>query len=123
MPWFVLTLGVVSLACSLSVSAFFVGVALGLFGAVLGVRCWRALPVGERRAKVARIATLANGLGLAAGLGVWFLHVRAIQTAYRVPDRSELLDDFGHKLAGATAPLPGAPPRGAATPRPEKKAP
>ncbi len=123
-PWFVLSLGVASIACSLSVTLFYVGVALGLLGTVLGILSWRAIPLGMRRAKTARTATVASSLGFAAGLLVWFVHVRAIQTGYRVPDRTELLDDFGQRLAGATAPLPGAPPRTLPpAPGAEKKAP
>jgi hypothetical protein len=119
--WFVLTLGITSLACSLSGSAFFVGVALGFLGSVLGILALRAMQPGARRLLIARLATAANGLGLAIGLGIWFVHVRAIQTAYRIPERGELVEDFNQRLAGATAPLPGAPPRNPPAPDAEKK--
>ena len=123
MPFVALSLGIVALACSLSVSLFYVGVALGLLGTVLALLAWRRLPVGARRLGVARWAAVVSAIGLVIGLGIWFVHVRAIQTAYHVPDRGQLLDDFGQRLATATAPRPGAPPRTLPPPHAEKKTP
>ena len=117
MPRFALFLAVCSLACSLSVVAFFVGVPLGLLSVLLGLSALRLHPQGAPTHRAAQRAFVVGGLGLLLGLAVWFVHVRATQTAYRIPPRSELHDDFTRQLAHATAPLPGAPPR---TPTPVK---
>ena len=111
MPRLALVLGVVSLACSLSVAAFFVGVPLGLLAVVMALSALRFFPRGDGARRHAFRAIVVGGLGLASGLGVWFLHVRAVQTAYSIPTRGAVHDDFQRAFAGATAPLPGAPPR------------
>jgi hypothetical protein len=110
-PRFALVLGILSLACSLSVVAFFVGVPLGLLAVILAVSALRAFPAGagERRSALRGLAV--GALGLVAGLGVWFVHVRAIQTAYSIPARPQLQAEFDATFSSATSPLPGAPPR------------
>ncbi|MEO6954700.1 MAG: hypothetical protein ABI321_23070 [Polyangia bacterium] len=117
MPRFALLLAICSLACSLSVVAFFVGVPLGLLSVLLGFSALRLYPSGGPMHRTAQRAFVVGGLGLLAGLAVWFVHVRAIQTAYRIPPRNELHGDFTQQLAHATSPLPGAPSR---TPAPPK---
>ena len=119
MPRFALVLAVCSLACSLSVVAFFVGVPLGLLSVLLGLSALRLYPSSGSMHRTAQRAFVLGGLGLLVGLTVWFVHVRAIQTAYRVPPRGELRGAFQKQLAHATEPLPGAPPR---TPTPPKEA-
>jgi len=111
LPRFALVLGVLSLACSLSVVAFFVGVPLGLVSLLLALAALRAFPSGTRLRRHALRALVTGGLGFAAGLAVWFVHVRAVQTAYSIPPRQQLLSEFEEGLAHATAPLPNAPPR------------
>jgi hypothetical protein len=110
-PRFALVLGVLGLGCSLSVVAFFVGVPLGLLSVLLSLAALRGAAAGSRERRGALRALVVGGLGLCAGLLVWFVHVRAVQTAYRIPDRRELVADFERNLADATAPLPGASPR------------
>ncbi len=111
MPRFALLLAVCSLACSLSVVAFFVGVPLGLLSVLLGLSALRLYPSSGAMNRTAQRAFVVGGLGLLAGLTVWFVHVRAIQTAYRIPARGELRGDFQQQLARSTSSLPGAPPR------------
>ena len=118
MPRLALVLGVLSLACSLSVVAFFVGVPLGLLGVLLSLGALRAFPRGSRLRRTATRALVVGTLGLTAGLAVWFIHVRAVQTAYRIPERPEVHADFQAALTGATAPLPGTPPRAPTLPAP-----
>ena len=96
-----LVIGVVSLGCSLSVAAFFIGVPLGLFAAAVAL-LYRGDP-GSRSRRASNRAFLAGFAGLLVGLGVWFFHVRAIQAADRVPDRGELGQRFDSSLAAGTA--------------------
>ncbi len=114
MPRFALALGILSLACSVSVVAFFVGVPLGLLAVTIALAGVLRFEDKSRMRRISSRALVVGGLGLAAGLFVWFVHVRAIQTAYRVPSRGDMASDFETSLAHATAPLPTAPPRAAA---------
>jgi hypothetical protein len=116
-PRLALALGIASLGCSLSIAGFFVGVPLGLLAVLLALG-GRGHPRGTRPRRYADRALAIGALGLAAGLGVWFVHVRAAQTAYHLPPRGELDGEFDHKVGAATAPLPGAPPRAPLHPTP-----
>ena len=121
MPRFALFLGIVSLGCSLSVAAFFVGVPLGLMSVLLALSGWHRSYPRSRQRKASLRALTIGAVGLCAGLGVWFVHVRAIQTAYHLPSRPEVAADFERSVSAATAPLPGAPPRTPAPPPQHQK--
>jgi len=107
-----LVLAVASLLCSLSVVAFFIGVSLGLLAVITALAAAIGRPAGSVGEKTARRAFVIGGLGLLLGVTVWVVHVRAIQTAYQVPNRDQLHADFRQQLGNATAPLPSAPKRG-----------
>jgi hypothetical protein len=109
-PRFALVLGIASLGCSLSIAGFFVGVPLGLLSVLLALGGRGERP-GSRPRRTANRALGVGALGLAVGLGVWFVHVRAAQTAYQLPSRQQLDDDFERTVGAASAPAPGAPPR------------
>jgi O-antigen/teichoic acid export membrane protein len=104
---FALVLGVLSLGCSLSVAAFFVGVPLGLFAVAVALM-YRG-ERGSRTRRASNRAFVTASAGLLFGLGVWFFHVRAIEAANRVPERHELGQSFDDTIARSTAPMAPAP--------------
>ena len=110
-------LGIASLACSLSIAGFFVGVPLGLLAVLLSWGPSVADP-GTRTRRMGQRSLVVGAIGLVAGLAVWFIHVRAAQTAYQIPARDELHRSFDEAVRSATAPLPGAPARAMAAPPP-----
>jgi hypothetical protein len=104
-----LVLGILSLGCSLSIAAFFVGVPLGLFGAAVALM-YRG-DRGTRTRRTSNRAFVAATTGLLFGLGVWLLHVRAIEAADRVPERHELGQSFDDTIAKSTAPATAPAPK------------
>lgn len=107
-PRFALVLGIASLGCSLSIAAFFVGVPLGLLSVLLALGAMHA-GASARFRRTALRALVTGALGLSTGLGVWFLHVRAAQIAYRVPSHDEVVADFERNLKAAAPPRSAAP--------------
>jgi hypothetical protein len=116
-PRFALVLGIASLACSLSIAGFFVGVPLGLLAVLLSWGPSVAEP-GSRTRRLGQRSLVVGAMGLVAGLAVWFIHVRAAQTAYSIPTRDELHRGFDQAVGTMSAPLPGAPARANAAPPP-----
>jgi hypothetical protein len=114
MPRLALVLAIASVLCSLSIAAFFIGVSLGLLAVIMGLTAAIGRPKGSVGERTAQRAFVIGGLGLLMGVVVWVVHVRAIQTAYQVPNRDQLHADFQQQVAHATAPLPTAPPRASA---------